>query len=135
MANIEFFIPGIPKPKARARTVRNKHTGGVHSYTPETSATWESIVYARSLDYKPDKPIDCPLSVYLHFWLPRPKSPKNKLHPVTRPDLDNLAKSVFDALNGVFWVDDSRIVLKGLRKAYATEGGPGVAVIIEEMEG
>jgi Holliday junction resolvase RusA-like endonuclease len=53
----------------------------------------------RSLAYKPDKPLDCPLTVYLHFWLPRPKKPKNKL-PITRPDLDNLAKSVFDALNG-----------------------------------
>ncbi len=134
MANIEFFIPGIPKPKGRARSARLK-TGKTIHYTPEQTETWENILYSRSLAYKPDKPLDCPLSVYLHFWLPRPKNPKNKLHPVTRPDLDNLAKSVIDALNGVFWVDDSRIVLKGLRKAYATEGGPGVAVIIEEMEG
>lgn len=35
MNAVTFHVPGKPQGKARAKTVRNKHTGKTMSYTPE----------------------------------------------------------------------------------------------------
>jgi Holliday junction resolvase RusA-like endonuclease len=53
------------------------------------------------------------------------------LKPTGKPDADNIAKIVGDALNGVVWVDDSQIVLLTIRKMYAEEGK--VTVNVEEV--
>lgn len=37
---------------------------------------------------------------------------------VVRPDIDNLQKGIFDALNGVCWKDDSQIVEVLAQKVY-----------------
>lgn len=85
------------------------------------------------------EPLETPVSVYLYFRLPIPKShPKKRQEAclsgferhTKRPDLDNLAKSVLDGLNGVIWQDDSQIVSLHLTKVYAS--APGVDVYIRE---
>ena len=48
-----------------------------------------------------------------------------------RPDLDNLAKAVKDALKGVIYADDSQIVEAHLFKRY---GEPQVKVQIKSLE-
>ena len=47
-----------------------------------------------------------------------------------RPDLDNLIKSVLDALNGVAYKDDCQIVTMLSRKNYAE--APYVKVILND---
>jgi Holliday junction resolvase RusA-like endonuclease len=39
----------------------------------------------------------------------------------SRPDLDNLIKTVLDALNGIAYTDDKQIVRLGATKAYGTD--------------
>jgi len=46
-----------------------------------------------------------------------------------KPDLDNLAKLVLDAANGILWDDDSQIIKLHLSKMYS--GKPGYILIIE----
>ena len=133
MQMIKFTVHGIPKPKARARTVRNKQTGAVHSFTPTTTADWEQSVLIQALANKPDKPLDEPLGMRLIFNLPRPKSlSKKRKWPSVKPDLDNLAKAIQDALNGIYYVDDSRICEMTISKRYGTN--PGVEISLWGIE-
>jgi Holliday junction resolvase RusA-like endonuclease len=49
----------------------------------------------------------------------------------TRPDADNLAKAVFDALNGILWADDSQIVNSTVSKFIASgDEQPHVKVVV-----
>jgi Holliday junction resolvase RusA-like endonuclease len=45
-----------------------------------------------------------------------------------RPDLDNLAKAIFDGLNGAVFRDDAQIVRTFLTKIYAEQAGVDVRV-------
>jgi Holliday junction resolvase RusA-like endonuclease len=45
----------------------------------------------------------------------------------TKPDADNIAKIICDALNGVVWVDDSQVSVLTVRKYY----GPVAQVVVE----
>lgn len=128
---VSFRVYGIPVPKARARTVKTK-TGKTITYTPDKTADWENSVRAQALEHRPEKLLDGPLGVGLVFHLPRPKSAKKRRFPHTRPDLDNLTKAVLDALRGVIYLDDSRIVSKYTVKVYSDE--PGVLVSIATMD-
>jgi len=40
------------------------------------------------------------------------------IYKPTKPDLDNLTKAIFDALNGVVWVDDALVVSLTANKWY-----------------
>lgn len=57
--------------------------------------------------------------------------------PISRPDWDNYAKTVCDALNGVAYFDDSTIVEAEVYKLYADDWrdpfhGPGWTISVEE---
>ena len=52
---------------------------------------------------------------------------------IKRPDADNVAKAILDALNGHAYNDDSAIALLTVRK-YQTTGASHVEVTIEEAE-
>jgi Holliday junction resolvase RusA-like endonuclease len=41
-----------------------------------------------------------------------------ELFPTSKPDLDNLAKIVLDALNGILWADDCQVVKLEITKEY-----------------
>ena len=44
MQSVTFQVPGKPQGKARAKTVRNKSTGNIHSYTPEKDMLYENYI-------------------------------------------------------------------------------------------
>jgi Holliday junction resolvase RusA-like endonuclease len=45
------------------------------------------------------------------------------IYPTTKPDLDNCIKSVFDAMNGVVYKDDSQVVTSVVKKRYREAPG------------
>ena len=47
MQSVTFQVPGKPQGKARAKTVRNKSTGNIHSYTPEKDMLYENYIKAQ----------------------------------------------------------------------------------------
>lgn len=60
-----------------------------------------------------------------HMAIPKATSKARRLqmlnglmHPIKRPDLDNMDKFLSDCLTGIVWVDDSQIVEKISRKVY-----------------
>ena len=82
-----------------------------------------------------------PLDIRIIAYYPIPKSASKKkqremlehrLRPTVKPDLDNVAKLVYDALNGVAWYDDNAIVDTQVRKFYSDT--PRVEVFIRAVE-
>lgn len=77
--------------------------------------------------------LDDALELEMVFTLHRGKTVK-RAHPTVYPDLSKLARSTEDALTGVVWTDDARIVrYRNLAKHYPLDGNdaltyPGVVI-------
>jgi Holliday junction resolvase RusA-like endonuclease len=56
--------------------------------------------------------------------MPAQKRPKNKTYPITGIDLDNAQKAVFDALQGIVYLNDAQIVEIYATKTFCSEGQP-----------
>lgn len=74
------------------------------------------------------QPLECPIFLKLDFFYEMPKSwskkkKENAKWKESRPDIDNLQKTVFDALNGIAYKDDSQIVMVQARKQYGQKEG------------
>jgi len=108
---------------------RHRHcAGGTRTYDP--SAAEKATFLALVREQGPVPLQEGPLRAVLHFRYKRPKShlraggQLRKGAPeahVARPDVDNLAKFVLDALQGVCYKDDSQIVHLEVTKAYGGE--------------
>lgn len=128
---MQFIVAGKPQSKLRARTVRNKYTGKVNSYTPEKTVNYENLIRwsytAAGGQYFGEKT----LKVVVQAFYPIPKGfSKAKreralqgiLRPETKPDCDNIVKGILDALNGVAYYDDKQVVSVSCDKYYAERG-------------
>lgn len=126
-------VPVVPVAKGRARFMRNGHI-----YTPTRTTDAEGEIQRAWVERHGDLPAIGPLSLFIVAWLPMPKSvPKRRreqAEPVVRPDVDNFAKTVLDALQGVAFGDDSQVVELFVRKHYAREGSqPGWEIELSEV--
>ena len=138
---VEFTVVGIPKPQARPKVFHRTLKSGrpfIHTYSPKSD--WYHLVYVKALEEKEKLKtrLSGALGLALRFGLPIPKSiskkKKKALHYVSkRPDIDNLAKAVMDAINQVgIWEDDSQIAVLEVSKTYEEE--PSCKILIEEMK-
>lgn len=79
-------------------------------------------------------PIDAPVDLTVTFYLPRPRSaPRRVLFPATKPDLDKLTRAVGDALKGIAYTEDSRIVDLHIRKRFAIASPPRAEILVREV--
>lgn len=134
--DLELTIPGSPVAKGRPRV------GKYGTYTPKKTASFESYVsFCWASEYGHLKPLEGALSVSIVFYLPIPKSASKKAREAIKqgitkhtkkPDLDNMAKSVLDALNGLAYKDDSQIYSLTLYKTY--DENPRTELIIKCKE-
>lgn len=138
MISIEFNVWGIPKAQPRAKPcIRGKRAG---VYDPGTANDWKSMVRAAAREQWNGQAFAGPVVVYVRFFMPRPKSHFNKKglkvdapHFVTsKPDLDNLEKSLLDALTNLgMWRDDAQVAWVDKQKIY-TNNQPFAKVAIRE---
>lgn len=137
---IEFFVPGAPVGKGRPRAARRGT--GVVMFTPEKTAGYEALVAAaasNAMRAEAGPLFTGPLEAVLEMRIPIPAS-WSKAHkaaalagaelPTSRPDIDNVAKAILDACNGVVFRDDAQVVMLVATKAFSDE--PGVQVVIRE---
>lgn len=105
-----------PVPKGRPRLSK------WGTYTPKATKDFESALKKMAIEWlnnQYDLPVyDCPIRVILLLTVKRPK--KTKLE-YPKPDVDNYTKSVLDALNGIFWSDDSNIIDLHVMKAWGDD--------------
>lgn len=141
MGPAKFTVPGQPKGKARARTVR-RGGGKSFSYTPEGTVLYENLIKTCYLQdaghvlFNDGQPLA--VSITAFYEVPKSYSKKKKqemldgqLYPTKKPDIDNIAKCVLDALNKLAYRDDTQVVRLRMEKHYAEI--PRVEVEIREV--
>ena len=122
---IQFEIPGPVRGKGRPRFAR---IGGfVRTYTDEATASYESLVKLAAAPAVIDM-IEGAAAVSITVYKTPPKSMSKAAReralaqlsrPTGKPDLDNIAKLVCDALNGIAWTDDSQVASLCVTKRWA----------------
>lgn len=133
---ITFVVYGEPVAKGRPRFFRRGPYVGV--YTPDKTRNAETGMYFQASAAKPAKPWEGAVRMVIAVYKSIPKSwSKDKaskaelgyIQPVTKPDWDNYGKLVSDALNGLYYRDDSQVVEVQVVKKYSTE--PRTVVVVE----
>jgi Holliday junction resolvase RusA-like endonuclease len=136
VVEVVFTVPGAPRGKERPRATRQGRV-----YTPEKTVNAEALIKLLAGDAMNGRPLlEGALEMLVEFVLPIPASfSKIKraqaiagtLAPLSKPDIDNGAKLVADALNGVVYKDDAAIVRMALVKRYGEV--PATIVEVREM--
>lgn len=131
---VKFTVPGIPIGKGRPRFMKNGRT-----YTPQKTREYENkVVQCWKCQSEKGFADGIPLRATVTAFFTVPKSVSKKKAAamdgtphIKRPDADNVAKAILDALNGHAYNDDSAIASLTVWK-YQTTGASRVEVIIEE---
>lgn len=138
MMTCDFVVEGKPVGKGRPRF---KRVGNfVQTYTPANTAEYEKLV---RLKFKNAGGVitENPVKVEIVAFFTPPKSTKkrdriemlaNRILPVKKPDCDNIAKIVLDALNKIAYKDDAQVAELSVKKRYAAAAK--VFVHIEEID-
>ena len=134
----DFEIEGKPVGKGRPRFRRIGNF--VQTYTPTATADYEKLVRLRFQNAGgviTEKPVRVEITA---FFAP-PKSARKKqkaemlanlILPMKKPDADNIAKIILDALNKIAYKDDSQVIELSVKKLYSEVAR--VSVHIEEIE-
>lgn len=149
--HLKFKVPGAPQGKARARTFCDRKTHRMKSITPEKTVLYENLIKTSYIDaaekekfkgFFNKEPVQ--IGILAIYPIPQSKSKKMKkemeygqILPTKKPDADNIAKAICDALNGVAYGDDAQICKLCVSKRYqAVEGStPYTVVEVEEVHG
>lgn len=128
---MKFTIFGKPKAKGRPRL--STFGGFARAYTPQDTIEYENLVklsYLQAAECQEplefEKPVS--LTVIAYYQMPKQVSKKKReemlsgeLRPCVKPDIDNVLKSVLDALNKIAFKDDTQVVKLYATKYYAEQ--------------
>lgn len=114
----------IPQPRPHEGVIKN--TGRIFRYVPKEHPVhqYRDRIRKAATEAHAGPPLVGPISIDIVAVFPRTKAMiwKNKPMPrewkSTKPDVDNLEKSIWDALKGVWWKDDAQIADSRCRKLY-----------------
>ena len=132
-------LPGQPKAMGRPRYRKFQ---GFYNPTKKELNKYKAVLLERrtELFWKPDVvyPKGVPVMVRLDCQMRRPKIhfksggvrsfdrlknwAKQMIGCTTSPDIDNIAKLVMDAMNGVIYFDDRQVVQLEVTKTYSNSG-------------
>ena len=137
----DCVIPGAPIGKGRPRAT--KMGNHVRLYTPKRTADWErsSALIMRNAWMSPPSDSLCRAKITAVFPRPkrllRKKDPEHRIWHSSKPDIDNVCKSVLDSLvmAGVIR-DDTQVVFLSAKSVYASKDeGPCVEVTLASIDG
>ena len=138
MQRIEFTIPGKPAKKDRPRFARIGR--GVRTYSSKDTQNQTATIKFFAYQNAPRMLIKGPVKFTVRAYFAPPKSMalwkrshivSGEIRPTVKPDFDNIAKIIADAINGIVWKDDSQVVSHHFEKLYSDN--PRTEVIIEEL--
>lgn len=142
---IKFILHTTPTAQARPRhgTIETRN-GPLHmTFKSKRQKDNEATLDALLAPYAPASPMQGPVALSFIAALPMPRSASRKLReamlngwafPQKKPDLDNLAKQLKDAMTRLqFWGDDRQVVDLRCKKIWAVNGY--WAVTLEPVNG
>ncbi|MGN1327732.1 MAG: RusA family crossover junction endodeoxyribonuclease [Clostridia bacterium] len=123
----EFEVIGEVIGKERPRV--NMYTGSV--YTPGKTKDYEILIQQYfKMKYPNYQTLDGRISIEIVAYLKIPKSTSklkkqemldNKISPTKKPDVDNIAKVILDAMNKFVFKDDNQVAKISIEKRYGEE--------------
>ena len=134
--SVELTVYGTPKTKGRPRMTRYGRT-----YTPKETVEYENLVrdtYRENSDntyFDEDVPVKMTVLAYFrpakHISKKKRKQLMEENYCINKKDIDNISKTIMDALNKTAYDDDAQVsVLEG-KKQYSEESR--VHVVIEDL--
>lgn len=124
MTALAFTVLGNPQPKERARRGKSK-SGKVVWYTPKRTVDYEAAVRnVARLAVPRGWPMTAAYSLTVTAWLPDGR----------HRDGDNILKAVGDALQGVLYDNDRRVVESIARRGGIDRENPRTVVEVAVME-
>ncbi len=133
---VTFEVPGDPHGKGRPKFARRGNF--VQTYTDKKTTSYEDLVrFHANIAMVDLAPLESAVAVYIYIKLAVPKSYSKKRteaclsgleRPIKKPDWDNVAKSICDAINGIVYIDDTQIVDAHVTKVYAANAGVDVGI-------
>lgn len=143
MNELRVFIPGEPCAQGRPRF--STAGGFARVYDPAKSRNYKAYVKAVCAEKAKKQGwlfnTDLPLEVEIIAGLSIPSSKSKKWKqaaidgiekPTKKPDVDNIVKTVTDALSGVIYKDDKQITRLAVGKIYSER--PGVILVIKTLD-
>jgi Holliday junction resolvase RusA-like endonuclease len=133
-----FEIFGIPAVQKQTQFIRRTGIAYNPSKKDADQIRWQLKPYA------PPEPLRCAIEMHLTFYLPIPKATSRLkriqmingvILPKTRPDFDNLAYLVTNAMKELIYADDSLITDCIIRKRYDEKPRTVIKIIpIDEIQ-
>lgn len=126
---IRFVIPGEPQGKGPAKI---QPAGNfVKTYTPAKTENYEAHIKACFMASGAGmipQGVEIGMEITAFYSIPKSTSKKRAalmregvIRPAKKPDFDNVAKVICDALNKIAYYDDAQIVEAAFAKFYADE--------------
>ena len=140
---LRVFVQGDPKaqprPRAFARKFGDKFSARV--YDAGTAEGWKGCIALAVRGRLPAQPLEGPVRIDADFLFARPKrlmrkcDPQGEIEHESKPDRDNLEKSLLDCLKtlGLFAADNAQVCAGEVRKFYVGKGGwhkPGMRLVV-----
>lgn len=138
---MSFRVACVPvaQPRQRHRVISVGGRSMAANYTPTrdpVNAYKAAVMHAARMAYA-GEPLAGPLRVAVTFifdrpgYLLKPRSPDARVLCGKKPDVDNLVKSTFDALNKLLWLDDAQVCSLSVEKLFrARHEQPHVQVAV-----
>ena len=130
-------VEGLPAPQGSKAVVPTRDGRIWLRESSDRVKPWRATVKAAAAQARGRRAmLTGPIAIEITFLMPRPTGhvgtgrnagtlrKSAPMWPVTRPDVDKLARAVLDALSGTWFHDDSQIVVLTAFKTYA---GPNTA--------
>jgi len=123
-----YEINIVPLPKGRPRVTRFGN-----GYTPARTRNYEQLIKNLLFAQCRVPPLKDAVTIVIDFHLPKLKKKTKSTWPTPMGDIDNYAKAVLDAANGVLFTDDRLIDNLTLRKSYADKPGIVLSICLSEI--
>lgn len=126
---ISFLVNGMPQTKGSWKIVGGRR--GYGRLVPDNDAepAWaEAVAWAAKAQMRGREPTADRVAVTARFYLPPPPNKRK----TNRRDLDKLARSALDAMQGIVYVDDEQVDDLLLRKRTTTNAADiGVDILVQ----
>lgn len=133
---IDFVIPGEP-PRVTAQEKRIRIVNGKpRFYKPKELVEAENVYYWAAKNAMPKgwEPLTGPLYLSVDFCFGTDKKKLWNTYKTTRPDLDNMVKSLKDSMTRAgIWVDDSNVAMCSTTKWWVSHETAGIHVCVNTI--